>query len=114
MNQIACVESEFIVPVLFMLKESSDILFAYSNERGDVCVLVCEAPVMIQGMYSVLDAVSKWVLRNTSEVLVLDGIAVEGLPSCTTIVAITQMGNNFGYPHGLHFSAWYYFYHVIY
>ena len=29
-------------------------------------------------------------------------------------VAITQIGNNFGYPHGLHFSAWYYFYHAIY
>ena len=29
-------------------------------------------------------------------------------------VAITQIGSNFGYPHGLHFSAWYYFYHAIY
>ena len=30
------------------------------------------------------------------------------------VVAITQIGNNFGYLHGLHFSAWYYFYHAIY
>ena len=36
---------------------------------------------MIQGMYSVLDAVMNWVLRNkVKEVMVLDGIAVEGLP----------------------------------
>ena len=49
-------------------------------------VLVCEAPVMIQGMYSVLDTVSKWVLyNNVREVMVLDGIAVEGLPDSKRI-----------------------------
>jgi len=36
---------------------------------------------MIQGMYSVLDTVMDWALRNkVKEVMVLDGIAVEGLP----------------------------------
>jgi len=29
-------------------------------------------------------------------------------------VAITQMDNNFGYPHRLHFSAWYYYCCAIY
>jgi hypothetical protein len=29
-------------------------------------------------------------------------------------VAITQIGNNFGYLHRLHFSAWYYFCYAIY
>jgi uncharacterized protein len=36
---------------------------------------------MIQGMYSVLNTVMKWGLDNkVKEVMVLDGIAVEGLP----------------------------------
>ncbi len=53
----------------------------YSNEKGDICVLVCEAPVMIQGMYSVLDTVMKWALNNkVKEVMVLDGMGIEGLP----------------------------------
>jgi uncharacterized protein len=61
MNQIACVESEFIVPgVIYAEGKLRHPFRLYSNERGDVCVLVCEAPVMIQGMYSVLDTVSKW------------------------------------------------------
>jgi hypothetical protein len=30
------------------------------------------------------------------------------------IVAITQIGNNFGYLHRLHFSAWHYFCYAIY
>lgn len=36
---------------------------------------------MIQGIYSVLDAVMNWALHNkVREVMVLDGIPVEGLP----------------------------------
>src|SRR5215469_16701472 len=87
MNQIACVESEFIVPgVIYAEGKLRHPFRLYSNERGDVCVLVCEAPVMIQGMYSVLDTVSKWVLyNNVREVMVFDGIAVEGLPDSKRI-----------------------------
>src|SRR5215467_5152844 len=94
MNQIACVESEFIVPgVIYAEGKLRHPFRLYSNERGDVCVLVCEAPVMIQGMYSVLDTVSKWVLyNNVREVLVLDGIAVEGLPSSRTPIILSSDG----------------------
>ena len=82
MNQIACVESEFIVPgVIYAQGKLRHPFRLYSNEKGDVCVLVCEAPIMIQGMYSVLDTVMKWALHNkVKEVMVLDGIAIQGLP----------------------------------
>src|SRR5919205_429248 len=82
MNQIACVESEFIVPgVIYSEGKLRHPFRLYSNQEGDVCVLVCEAPIIIQGMYSVLDTVMKWALNNNvKEVMVLDGIAIEGLP----------------------------------
>ena len=82
MNQIACVESEFIVPgVIYAEGKLRHPFRLYSNQEGDVCVLVCEAPIIIQGMYSVLDTVMKWALsNNVKEVIVLDGIGVEGLP----------------------------------
>ena len=82
MNQIACVESEFIVPgVIYAEGKLRHPFRLYSNDEGNVCVLVCEAPIMAHGMYSVLDTVVKWALNNkVKEVLVLDGIAVEGLP----------------------------------
>jgi len=82
MNQIACVESEFIVPgVIYAEGRLRHPFRLYSNGRGDVCVLVCEAPILIQGMHSVLDTVMKWALFNkVKEVMVMDGIAVEGLP----------------------------------
>src|SRR5918996_1054019 len=82
MEQIACVESEFIVPgVIYAEGKLRHPFRLYSNDEGNVCVLVCEAPIMAHGMYSVLDTVVKWALNNeVKEVLVLDGIAVEGLP----------------------------------
>src|ERR687892_905304 len=83
MEQIACVESEFIMPgVIFAEGKLRHPFRLYSNEEGDVCVLVCEAPVLIQGMYSVLDTVTKWALNNkVKQVMVLDGFASEGLPN---------------------------------
>jgi uncharacterized protein len=83
MQQIACVESDFIVPgVIYTEGKLRHPFRLYSNEEGSVCVLVCEAPIMIQGMHSVLDTVTKWALNNkVRQVMVLDGIAVEGIPN---------------------------------
>lgn len=82
MTQIACVESEFIVPgVIYTEGKLRHPFRLYSNKEGNICVLVCEAPIMVEGMYSVLDTFVKWALNNkVNEVMVLDGIAVEGLP----------------------------------
>jgi uncharacterized protein len=90
MNQMACVESEFIVPgVIYAEGKLRHPFRLYSNEEGDVCVLVCEAPIMVHGMYSVLDTVVKWALNNNvKEVMVLDGIAVEGLPDSKRVPII--------------------------
>jgi len=90
MNQMACVESEFIVPgVIYAEGKLRHPFRLYSNEEGDVCVLVCEAPIMVHGMYSVLDTVVKWALDNkVKEVMVLDGIAVEGLPDSKRVPII--------------------------
>jgi uncharacterized protein len=83
MEQIACVESDFIVPgVIYAEGKLRHPFRLYSNEEGNVCVLVCEAPIMIQGIHSVLDTVTKWALNNkVKQVMVLDGIAVEGIPN---------------------------------
>jgi uncharacterized protein len=82
MQQIACVESEFIVPgVIYVGGKLRHPFRLYANKDGNVCVIVCEAPIMIQGMYSVLDTVMKWALNNkVKEVIVLEGIPVEGIP----------------------------------
>jgi len=82
MSQIACVDSEFIVPgVIYAQGKLRHPFRLYSNKEGDVCILVCEAPIIIHGMHSVLDTVMKWALdKNVREVIVMDGIPTDGLP----------------------------------
>jgi uncharacterized protein len=53
---------------------------------------------MINGIHSVLDTVMDWAIKNTiQEVLVLDGVPVQGIPRSdrhTTILQSTEMENN--------------------
>ncbi len=83
MRQIACVESPFIVPgVIYTDGKLRHPFRLYANELGNVCVLTCEAPILIQGIHSVLDTVMKWSVNNViEEVLVLEGIAFRGMPT---------------------------------
>ena len=83
MRQIACIESPFIVPgVIYTGGKLRHPFRLYANKQGNICVLVCEAPILIQGIYSVLDTVMKWSINNgIKEVLVLEGIPFQGMPT---------------------------------
>ena len=99
MHQIACVESEYISPgVIYVDGKLRHPFRLYANEEGNVCVIVCEAPIMINGIHSVLNTVMDWAIKNAiQEVLVLDGIAVQGIPRSdrqTIILGSTEMDEN--------------------
>src|SRR4029078_5680979 len=96
MHQIACVESEYISPgVIYVDGKLRHPFRLYANKEGNVCVLVCEAPIMMDGIHFVLDAVMDWVMKNSrEEVMVLDGIPVQGIPDSdrkTVILASENM-----------------------
>ena len=82
MHQIACIESPFIIPgVIYTGGKLRHPFRLYANQQGNVCILVCEAPILIHGIYSVLDTVMKWSVNNgIKEVLVLEGIPFQGIP----------------------------------
>ena len=82
MRQIACVESEFIVPgVIYVGGKLRHPFRLYSNNEGTICVLVCETPILVQGIHRVLDAVMKWALDSSvTKVLVLEGLPMQGIP----------------------------------
>jgi uncharacterized protein len=99
MHQIACVESEYISPgVIYIDGKLRHPFRLYTNEEGNVCVLVCEAPIMINGIHSVLNTVMDWAIKNAiQEVLVLDGISVQGIPRSDRqpiILGSTEMDEN--------------------
>lgn len=93
MQQILCFESEFIVPgVIFMDGKLHHPFRIYSNLDGTICALICEAPIMINGMHSVLDALAKWAEDiRIKDVFVIDGIAIQ--PRSTTDVNPKVLSN---------------------
>jgi len=99
MHQIACVESEYISPgVIYVDGKLRHPFRLYANKEGNVCVIVCEAPIMINGIHSVLNTVMDWAIKNAiQEVLVLDGISVQGIPRSDRqpiILGSTEMDEN--------------------
>jgi uncharacterized protein len=99
MYQIAFVESHYISPgVIFIDGKLRHPFRLYANKQGNVCVLVCEAPIMMDGTHFVLDAVMDWAIKNSiEEVMVLDGIPVQGIPASdrkSVILASENMEQN--------------------
>lgn len=82
MHQIACIDSEFIVPgVIYIGGKLRHPFRLYMNEQADIYVLECEAPIMMQGIHSVLDTGTRWCVdNNIRRVFVLEGYPVRGVP----------------------------------
>jgi uncharacterized protein len=82
MHQIACIESECIAPgVIYVGGKLRHPFRLYANEGGNICVAVCEAPIMMNGIRLVMDILMRWSLENNiQEVIVLDGIPLRGIP----------------------------------
>lgn len=87
MRQIACVESEYIMPgVIYVGGKLRHPFRLYANNNGTICVLVCETPILVQGIHRVLDSVIKWALDSkVTDVLVLEGIPMQGIPQSKRI-----------------------------
>lgn len=96
MRQIACVESEYIMPgVMYIGGRLRHPFRLYANKRGTICVLVCETPILVQGIHRVLDAVMKWALDSkVTDVLVLEGLPMQGIPQSKRIPFILSNSEN--------------------
>jgi uncharacterized protein len=82
MHQIGYVDSDFIVPgVIYIGGKLRHPFRIYANDEGTACVVVCDAPVIISGIRSVLNAVVVWGKNNgVREIMVLEGISTPGIP----------------------------------
>lgn len=94
LSHIACVDSDFIYPgVVYVDGKIRHPFRIYANRKGSICILVCEAPIILEGIRSVLQTAMVWALNNSiSEVLVMDGIPVHGTIISTRIPMI--VGNS--------------------
>lgn len=83
MHQIAHVKSHFIPPVaVFIGNKLRHPFRIYSNDAGTVLVIISEVPVSDIGMYEISASIIDWAKRiESSEIIVLDGIPVNSIPS---------------------------------
>lgn len=81
MHQIACVESDYITPgVIYIGGKLRHPFRIYANEDRNICVMVCEAPILIDGIHIVMDTLISWSKENNvKEVIVLDSIPINGI-----------------------------------
>jgi uncharacterized protein len=77
MHQISYVDSEFILPAVIYIGGNLRHPFRiYANDVGNVCVMVCEVPIINLGIYSVLNTVVKWAKNiGVKEIIVLEGVS---------------------------------------
>ena len=78
MHQISYVDSEFILPAVIYIGGNLRHPFRiYANDIGNVCVMVCDVPIISIGVYSVLNTVVKWAKNiGVREIIVLEGLSV--------------------------------------
>lgn len=80
MHQIASVDSEFIMPTVIYIGDKLRHPFRiYADKRGSLYVIVCEAPLMPEGVHNIMDLVVSWAIDSgIHEVITLDGMPVHG------------------------------------
>lgn len=83
LHQIAYVESEFIMPGVIYVGGSLRHPFRlYSDEDGSICVLICEIPILSNGVCSIFNTVVNWAKKfGVKETIVMEGIPIEGIPA---------------------------------
>jgi uncharacterized protein len=92
LHHIACVNSKYVYPGVVCVEGKLRHSFRlYANNQGTVCIIVCEAPIMINGIHSISNAVIDWAIKNSiRNVLVLDGIPTQGTINSNRIPVIMK------------------------
>ena len=76
LHQIYFIESDYILPgAIYVKKRIRHPARIYANKEGTLCVLICEAPILIDGVFSLVNVIIQWCFRNNvKELIVLEGI----------------------------------------
>jgi uncharacterized protein len=76
MHQIASVESDYVMPAaLFIGKKFRHPFRIYANDKGRVCAMICEVPILLRGASSLTNAIVDWTDNvKSTQVIVLGGI----------------------------------------
>jgi uncharacterized protein len=82
LHEIAHVRSQHIPPVaVFVGAKLRHPFRIYSNDAGNIVVMICEMPVDIEGLYEISSVLLDWIEQiHAREIVILDGVGVSGVP----------------------------------
>jgi uncharacterized protein len=82
MKKIAHIRSRYLPSaVVFIDGKLRQPFRIYSNDKGDLCAIVCEVPLHSEGHYPIASALLDWAEdKGAKEIVVLEGIAVRSIP----------------------------------
>lgn len=82
MKKIAHVHSKYMPPaVVFIDGQLRHPFRIYSDTEGKLCIVVCEIPLLSDGLYSIASTLLDWVEDKTAKELVfLDGFPADIIP----------------------------------
>lgn len=76
LHQIAYIHSKYITPgVIWVGGKLRHPVRIYSNKKCSLCLLICDVPVIIEGMDSISTTITEWCHENNvHKILVVSGI----------------------------------------
>ena len=94
LHQVAYVKSEHIPPVAVFIGERLRRAFRiYSDKAGKLVAMTCEVPIDVEGLYEISSVLLDWFEKiRAKEVLMIDGIPVEGIPEQRGTYCVAEEG----------------------
>lgn len=79
LHQVGHVRSHHIPPIaVFIGKKLRTPFRIYTNEKGNLIVMICEVPIDDEGLYEISSAIMSWLEEKTpKEIVVLEGAPVQ-------------------------------------
>lgn len=92
LHQVAHVKSSHIPPVSVFIGGRLRTPFRiYSNEAGNLVVIISEVPVDNEGLYEISGAITSWISeKNPGDFVILEGLPVQQIMSEHTVYCVAN------------------------
>jgi uncharacterized protein len=87
-------DSRYIPPsVVFIGGKIRHPFRIYEDKSGNFAVVICEVPIEFRGLREIAAKLLEWLVKfNPREIVVLDGVPVQGLPEKRSIYYVANEG----------------------
>lgn len=79
MKEIGFLRSRYLPPsTVFIQGRLRHPFRFYANKEGNICAIICEITLRMEGLYTIISAILDWAQeKGSNEIVILDGVASE-------------------------------------